>query len=89
LTISEAELAYEFRSRLSHGDAFLFAMPEADIRLYDKLETTLRLTILKAFREPDFASVERRGREGQSSAVVGKRRFFRPPCRPSSLRRSG
>ncbi len=32
-------------------------MPTADISLYDKLEETLRLAILKAFLEPAFASV--------------------------------
>lgn len=57
LTTHEAELSYEFRSRLSHGDGFLSDMPTADIRLYEKLEEVLRLTILKAFREPVFATV--------------------------------
>jgi hypothetical protein len=57
MTISEAHAAYDFRSRLSHGDAFLYGMPQADINLYDKLEDTLRLAILKAFREPDFAKI--------------------------------
>lgn len=57
LTISEAGSAWDFRSRLSHGDGFLFALPQADISLYDKLEETLRLAILKAFVEPAFASV--------------------------------
>jgi len=57
LTKSEAGLAWDFRSRLSHGDGFLVAMPQADISLYDKLEETLRLAILKAFLEPSFASV--------------------------------
>jgi hypothetical protein len=32
-------------------------MPAADIALYDKLEETLRLAILKAFMEPQFASI--------------------------------
>lgn len=54
---AEADEAYDFRSRLSHGDAFLYDMPKADINLYDKLEGTLRLAILKAFREDGFASV--------------------------------
>jgi len=57
LTTTDAGLAWDFRSRLSHGDGFLFAMPQADIRLYDKLEETLRLAILKAFLEPAFAGV--------------------------------
>lgn len=57
LTADEAGLAWNFRSRLSHGDGFLFAMPNADIALYDKLEETLRLAILKAFLEPAFANV--------------------------------
>jgi hypothetical protein len=57
MTTSESDAAYDFRSRLSHGDAFLYDMPQADINLYDKLEEALRLTILKAFREPTFAGV--------------------------------
>lgn len=57
ITTSESDAAYDFRSRLSHGDAFLHDMPRADINLYDKLEGTLRLATLKAFREPTFASV--------------------------------
>lgn len=57
LTEAEAKLAWNFRSRLTHGDSFLEGMPTADISLYDKLEETLRLAILKAFLEPAFASV--------------------------------
>ena len=57
LTSSESDAAYDFRSRLSHGDGFLSDMPQADLGLYDRLEETLRLTILKAFLEPAFASV--------------------------------
>jgi hypothetical protein len=57
ITASESDAAYDFRSRLSHGDSFLYDMPQADINLYDKLEETLRLTVLKAFREPTFAGV--------------------------------
>jgi hypothetical protein len=57
ITTEEAETAYDFRSRLSHGDGFLHDMPQADISLYEKLEDTLRLTILKTFREPDFAKI--------------------------------
>jgi hypothetical protein len=57
MTTSESDAAYDFRSRLSHGDAFLYDMPQADINLYDKLETTLRLALLKAFREPAFAAI--------------------------------
>jgi hypothetical protein len=56
MTTAESDAAYDFRSRLSHGDAFLSEMPQADINLYDKLETALRLAILKAFREPAFAA---------------------------------
>jgi hypothetical protein len=57
MTTTESADAYDYRSRLSHGDGFLSDMPQADISLYDKLEETLRLTILKAFREPAFAVV--------------------------------
>jgi hypothetical protein len=55
LTPDECEAAYDYRSRLSHGDGFLSDMPAADITLYDRLEETLRLAIVKAFAEPDFA----------------------------------
>jgi hypothetical protein len=57
LTSDECEDAYDYRSRLSHGDGFLSDMPAADITLYDKLEETLRLAILKAFTEPSFATI--------------------------------
>jgi hypothetical protein len=57
ITTSESNDAYDYRSRLSHGDGFLSDMPQADISLYDKLEETLRLTILRAFREPSFAAI--------------------------------
>lgn len=57
LTTDECEAAYDYRSRLSHGDGFLSDMPAADIMLYDKLEETLRLTVLKAFREAIFATI--------------------------------
>jgi hypothetical protein len=57
MTTPEANAAYDYRSRLSHGDALLYDMPQADINLYDKLEATLRLAILKAFREPAFAAI--------------------------------
>lgn len=57
LTTDECEAAYDYRSRLSHGDGFLSDMPAADITLYDKLEETLRLAILKAFTEPNFADL--------------------------------
>ena len=56
-TVDEADLAWDFRSRLSHGDGFLFSMPNADTALYDKLEITLRLAILKAFLDPAFAAI--------------------------------
>jgi len=56
LTPDTCEDAYGYRSRLSHGDGFLSDMPTADITLYDKLEETLRLAILKAFTERRFAS---------------------------------
>jgi hypothetical protein len=57
LTTDECEAAYDYRSRLSHGDGFLSDMPAADITLYDKLEETLRFSILKAFTEPNFAQL--------------------------------
>lgn len=57
LTEAEASAAWDFRSRLSHGDGFLYSLPNADVVLYDNLEDTLRLAILKAFLEPSFAEV--------------------------------
>ena len=57
ITTSESNDAYDYRSRLSHGDGFLSDMVQADLTLYDKLEETLRLAILKAFLEPAFATV--------------------------------
>jgi hypothetical protein len=57
LTSDECDEAYNYRSRLSHGDGFLSDMPTADIILYDKLEESLRLAILKAFMEPAFAAI--------------------------------
>lgn len=57
LTSDECDKAYDYRSRLSHGDGFLSDMPTADIILYDKLEETLRLAILKAFTESSFAAI--------------------------------
>jgi len=57
MSTPEADAAYDHRSRLSHGDAFLHDIPQADINLYDKIEATLRLAILKAFREPAFAAI--------------------------------
>lgn len=57
ITTDECDAAYDYRSRLSHGDGFLSDMPSADITLYDKLEETLRMAMLKAFMEPPFASI--------------------------------
>jgi hypothetical protein len=55
ITEAEADLAYDYRSRLSHGEGFLADLPTADAQLYDKLENTLRLTVLRALRDPGFA----------------------------------
>ena len=57
VTMAETDSAWDLRSRLSHGDGFLFAMPNNDVALYDKMEETLRLAILKAFLDPAFAAV--------------------------------
>jgi hypothetical protein len=57
---SELEKAYDLRSNLVHGQHFLYdfgyPLPKADIELYDKIEEILRLTLLKAFEDPSFAS---------------------------------
>ena len=56
----ELERAYKLRSNLVHGQHFLYdfgqPLPKGDVELYDKIEETLRRTLLKAFEDPSFAS---------------------------------
>lgn len=57
---TEAETAYDARSRLAHGASFLGGpdgpTPE-QLNLYDRLEDTLRLAVLRGLRDDSFASV--------------------------------
>jgi hypothetical protein len=47
LGISEAERAYIHRSALAHGQK-LGQLSDADRKLYEAMETTLRVAVLKA-----------------------------------------
>jgi hypothetical protein len=58
----EAEGAYDLRSGLAHGTSFLSPPTSqgptpAQIDLYDRLEDTLRLAILRAMQDRTFAGV--------------------------------
>jgi len=51
--------AYELRSGLVHGSQFLSdqaQLTEEEINLYERLETTLRRVLLRAFEDRSFAS---------------------------------
>jgi hypothetical protein len=57
---SDAEDAYDLRSRLAHGLSFLTtpdreALSPANIRLYDQMEETLRRAVLRSMRDKMFA----------------------------------
>lgn len=56
LGISEAEKAYVHRSRLAHGQQ-LGQLSNPDRQLYESMETTLRLAIVRAIEDDEFASV--------------------------------
>jgi len=64
LTVSEAEDAYDSRSRLAHGVSFLTTgsatSPSAtQIQLYDRLEDTLRLAVLRGMQDRLFGDIFR------------------------------
>lgn len=77
LTEDELRIAYKLRSKLSHGEEFLFglktALPQSEHRpLYDKLEQLLRSAVRRCMLEDKFAdhfrdeaSVEERWPVGQ------------------------
>lgn len=76
INISEAEArdAYDLRSLLAHGETFLSnpttttKIPQAaQLNLYDRLEDTLRLAILRAMRDKSFGDVLR------DNAAIAKR----------------
>jgi hypothetical protein len=52
----DAENAYDFRSRLSHGQG-LGDLTAADRQIYQEMETILRHTLLRAIRDPQFAQL--------------------------------
>jgi hypothetical protein len=60
LSNSELERAYDLRSNLVHGQHFLYdfgqPLSKAEVELYDKIEETLRRTLLKTFEDASFAS---------------------------------
>lgn len=62
---AEADEAYDLRSRLSHGDSFLSTAASqgpqaaAQLKLYDRIEDTLRCAVLQGMRDQAFADVFR------------------------------
>ena len=50
---SEAERAYMHRSTLAHGQK-LGQLSDADRKLYESMETTLRVAVLKAIEDAKF-----------------------------------
>jgi hypothetical protein len=64
LSENEADSAYDQRSGLAHGTSFLSSPGRqgptpAQIDLYDRLEDTLRLAILRAIQDKSFADIFR------------------------------
>lgn len=53
----DAKTAYAVRSKLAHGEAFLHALPQGELRIYDQMESVLRGCILRAIQDPSFAQV--------------------------------
>lgn len=51
----DARTAYQVRSKLAHGQAFLYGLPQAELRIYEQMELLLRGAILKSMRDPSFA----------------------------------
>jgi hypothetical protein len=59
LTETDLKNAYELRSRLVHGESFLYALTHADPfmeqpKLYQELENLLRLTVRECLLDPAF-----------------------------------
>lgn len=52
----EAGKAYSHRSTLAHGQGLAQLSP-SDRQLYEAMETTLRLAILRAIDDPQFATI--------------------------------
>ena len=53
----DAAVAYQVRSKLAHGEQFLYGLPQAELRIYDQMESILRACILRAFRDSQFAAI--------------------------------
>lgn len=53
----EAGTAYDVRSKLTHGEAFLHALPQAEIKLYDRMESLLRACLRRCIEDDSFAQV--------------------------------
>lgn len=66
ISVSEAEAveAYDLRSRLAHGVSFLSTgttqgPSPSQLRLYDRLEDTLRMAVLRGMRDKAFSDILR------------------------------
>ena len=64
ITLSDADAreAYNLRSQLAHGAAFLSTgtatgLSRSQVELYDRLEDTLRLAVLRGMRDQAFADI--------------------------------
>jgi hypothetical protein len=57
LTEDDAKIAYDVRSKLAHGQAFLYGLPQAELRIYDHMEAVLRACIVRSIRDTRFAQV--------------------------------
>jgi hypothetical protein len=56
LGLSQAERAYVHRSTLAHGQK-LGQLSDADRKLYESMETTLRVAVLKAIEDDKFSAI--------------------------------
>lgn len=53
----DAKIAYDVRSQLAHGQAFLYNLRQAEPRIYDQMEAVLRTCIVRSIRDASFAQV--------------------------------
>jgi len=60
--VAEAERAYDLRSRLAHGQS-LGGISDPDRALYESMELTLRLAILRSTEDDQFAAILRNDEE--------------------------
>jgi hypothetical protein len=64
ITEAEAREAYDLRSRIAHGVSFLATdstpgPSSAQLHLYDRLEETLRATVLRSMRDSSYGDIFR------------------------------